>query len=290
MTLSALLLSLSLSAFAQDDDELLDAVAEEDSTEASVPTSLTEKKFFQRVQLGFSGTSAKYVNNSAMLADNVPAYEKYFLKGVSLGWIGDVKLTKKLPLYLELGGMFAWQMGSTNGVRDNKRSPSGEGVVNDFSYKVRALTLTIPISVNYQFKNVAGVEGLTVAPFAGVYGRINIIAKRKQTKTQTEYGRNDILGNEVVKGMTVTTEDKSLMKYYLDDGWMSSKKHVGKLLQVGAQVGANAYYKRYSFGLAYMYGITPFASHSSPKSANGTGCDMEITTRHNVEVNVGFIF
>ena len=47
LMLSALLLGLSVSAYAQDDDELLDATAEEETAEVSVPTNPTERRFFK---------------------------------------------------------------------------------------------------------------------------------------------------------------------------------------------------------------------------------------------------
>ena len=92
--LSALLLSLSVGAYAQDDDELLDAT-EEEAAEVSVPTNLTERRFFQRVQLGYTGTIAKYTNNNPKDGDIVTE-EKYFLSGLSLGWIGDLRLNQKI--------------------------------------------------------------------------------------------------------------------------------------------------------------------------------------------------
>ena len=80
---AAMLLSVSLGAFAQDDEEL-DAVAEDEVAEVVVPTNPSDGKFFHRVQLGFVGTNAKYINNCETRPARVPASEKYFLKGLSL--------------------------------------------------------------------------------------------------------------------------------------------------------------------------------------------------------------
>ena len=276
---AALLLSVSLGAFAQDDDETMDA-ASEDAAEVFVPSTPTEKKFFQRVQVGFVGTNAKYTNNNPEHQARVPESEKYFLKGVSLGWMGDLSIAKKFPLYLELGGTLDWRTGSCDPYYGNA-SYDGR-----FSSKVNAIALTIPVGVSYQFRNALGVEDLTLAPIAGVYGRFNLLAKRKLTNKET--GLSD---------------KRSLMKYTEDGGWMEGRKHTGKLLQFGAQVGVNAFYKNYSFGLAYMYDLTPFANHKSPLGltsketdqgghipSSGTGCDMKITTRHNFAVTFGYVF
>lgn len=301
-TMSAmLLLSLSLGAYAQD-DEMVDAVAEEEASEISVPTTPTEKKFFHRVQLGFTGTFAKYTNNSTKRRSSLPETEKYFLKGLNVGWVGDLHISKRLPLYLELGGTLTWQTGKSDDYSIRNRMTNGEGVVTNYAHKVHAFSFTIPVNVNYQFKNLAGVDGLTVAPMLGVYARFNILAKRKETKTVTEYGPS-VAGMDVVTDVTETTENKSLMKDDRKGGWMEGRPHSGHTLQAGAQVGVNVYYKRYSFSLAYMYDITPFARHSSPLGltseatdqggnlpSSGTGCDMKIKTNHNFAFTVGYIF
>lgn len=300
---AALLLSVSLSAFAQDDDDLLgDGAEEQETAEVAVPTEPTEAKFFHRVQIGFVGTSAKYTNNSETRQARVPASEKYFLKGLSLGWMGDLHIAKDMPLYLELGGSLAWETGSTDGEPEVNRGHLGDGFVTNSHYKVNAVSFTIPISASYQFRNIAGVDGLTLAPVAGLYARFNLLAKRKQTKTETEYGQS-VDGRDVITGTTVTVENKSLMEYVVDGGWMEGRSHTGKLVQVGAQLGVNAFYKHYSFGFAYMCDLTPFARHSSPLGlsskdngfggqiiSSGTGCDMKISTRHNFALTVGYVF
>lgn len=301
--LSAMLLSLSLGAYAQDDDELLEAAAGEDSTEVFVPSTPSEAKFFQRVQLGFAGMNAKYTNNSAQRSPTAPASEKYFLKGVTFGWMGDLSIAKRMPLYLELGAMMTYLSGSNDGYTINRRSQlNGDGAVISYEQSVKAFTLAIPVGVTYQFKNVAGVKDLTVAPLAGVYARFNLMAKRKETKTEIVYGES-VMGQDVVKEYNVTTQNKSLMKEERKGGWMEGRDHAGNLAQVGAQLGVNAFYKHYSFGFSYMYDITPFAKHSSPLGltsqstpqggnlpSSGTGCDMEISTRHNFAITVGYIF
>ena len=93
------------------------------------------------------------------------------------------------------------------------------------------------------------------------------------------------------------------MKSERDGGWMYGRLHTGKLAQFGVQVGVNAFYKRYSFGIAYMHDLTPFAGHTSSGQLTsketkeggylpsiGTNCDEKISTRHNFAINVGYIF
>lgn len=314
---AAMLLCLSLGAYAQDEDVNEEVGGEEEATEVFVPSTPTEKKFFQRVQLGFQGTIVKYTNFG-----HSPDYNNYFLKGFSLGWMGDAKIAKKYPIYFEIGANLAYHMGSSKGDTIVRYHPEGssEGDEHVFKYDVKAFTLTIPVSVSYQFRNALGIQDFTLAPYAGVYFRFNVMAKRKATDTFTEYVYNEDGSRQAVPGSTTKTHyTASLMS--TDEGpdqnnypeidpksrfcmkGISEKPHVGTLVQPGAQIGVNAFYKNFSLGLAYMYDLIPFAGHksskeltskSTPEGGNlpqiGTGCDMKISTAHNFLVTVGYVF
>ncbi len=299
LMLPALLLSLSLGVYAQDDDELLEATSEEEATEVSVPTHPWEKPIFHRVLLGFRGTSAKYSTITTSPGEGILGDESYFLSGISLGWMSDIVLTKNrnLPLYIEVGALFNYQTGHYDGY-----DGTGPTVKYKWHSRVYSFSMTIPINISYQFKDFRGVKGLTLAPYAGVYGRFNFVADRRLKKT-SEYYKHGLSGEEIYEGSDFSCETKSLMKSELNNGWTPKKTHTGKLLQLGAQVGVNAFYKRYSFGIQYMYEFLPFARHSSPNEISsspndvggktikvGTGCDMEISTAHNFAITVGYIF
>ena len=303
ITLSALLLGLSLGAFAQDEDELLGTAAEEDAAEeVFVPSTPIEKKFFQRVQLGYLGTIAKY-RNDGNHQPRVPDSEDYFLSGVGVGWIGDLSIAKKFPLYLELGGMLTYHTGRTKDNLVDQPATVG-GFRSNTHYRIQALSLTIPVTVTYQFREFMGVEDFTLAPVVGPYARFNIVANRWETKTTEDYIIHED-GTETVTGSTFSRTNKSLMEDNLNghNGWMEGRTHKGNLVQVGVLLGANAFYKNFSFGLAYMLDLTPFASHDSPTgmsyndTAQGgrvpipnTGCDMKATTTHNFALTFGYVF
>ena len=309
---AALLMSLSLNAFAQDEDALLDEVTDEESTEV-VASTPTDKKFFQRVQLGYTGTAVNFENkkpdeNTAVLS------EKYFLSGITFGWAGDLRIDKDNSLFLEVGANLGVHVGTSKDKNWNVHHDAY------YRYKVKAFTVEIPVSINKQFKDAFGVENLTLAPFAGFNFRFNVMAKRKATDTFTEYVYNEDGSRQAVPGSTTKTHyTASLMS--TDEGpdqnnypeidpksrfcmkGISEKPHVGTLVQPGAQIGVNAFYKNFSLGLAYMYDLIPFAGHksskeltskSTPEGGNlpqiGTGCDMKISTAHNFLVTVGYVF
>ncbi len=301
LMLPALLLSLSLGVYAQDDDELLEATSEEEATEVSVPTHPWEKPIFHRVLLGYSGTVAKYSNNSVQKSPTAPRSEKYFLSGLNVGYMADLRLMKTKPFYIEIGANLAYLTGRSSGdsiYSFHENMPKGEHT--ERHYRVHAFTLTIPINLTWQFRDFRGVEGLTLAPFAGVYGRFNIIADRRETAITTLYDDN---GKALPT--TVSRVNKSLLSDNANgrNGWMEGRQHTGKTFQVGAQLGVNAFYKKYSFGVAYMIDIMPFAQHTSDKGITykskdaggrdnvpGSGCDMKVSTMHNFAITLGYVF
>lgn len=306
LMLPALLLSLSLGAFAQDDDELLDVATEGETPEVFVPSHPWEKPIFHRVLLGYTGTFAKYTNDSPTRPQRVPFSEEYFLSGVNLGWMADIRLMKKNPFYIEVGTMLSYHTGrSKNDSLYVYHSIRGSGEEKTLHYRIHAFTLTVPVNLTYQFKDIANVQGLTLAPFAGAYARFNLIAHRTETVDVTTF-ENGNDGKGVPVGTFTTRQTKSLRVDNNNgrDGWMEGRSHIGKLVQIGVQGGVNAYYKRFSLGISYMYDILPFAEHSSPaeitykdKSAGegrdnqaGTGCDMKATTSHNFAITAGYFF
>ena len=118
-------------------------------------------------------------------------------------------------------------------------------------------------------------------------------------------GRYNADGSRVeIPGMTTETcYTASLMKVDEDKRAIIDKPHTGRLLQAGAQVGCNVYYKRYYAGVAYLHDLTPFSRHYSPAGltsepknvggftqSSGTNCDMEISTRHNFSITLGYVF
>ena len=296
---AAMLLCLSLGAYAQDEDLTEETSGEEEATEVFVPGTPSEKKFFQRVQFGFTGTNVKYTNFGLS-----PDYNNYFLKGVSLGWIGDLQIAKKMPIYFEIGATFTYHTGRSKG--DSiyiYHSNLGDGEETSRHYRIQAFSVTIPVNVSYQFRNVLGVEDFTLAPYAGVYFRFNVVCNRWETTSFQEYVKGNEGKGVAVGEPVVSRVNKSLMSDERNGGWWQHKPHVGTLVQPGAQVGVNAFYKNFSFGLAYMYDLIPFAGHkSSPvltaKVTNeggrlpniGTNCNEKVSTSHNFSVTVGYVF
>ena len=292
---AALLMCLSLGVYAQDED--LEAVAEEEETvEVEVPSTPTDRKTFQRVQLGYMGTMVKYTNFGES-----PDYNNYFLNGISLGWMGDLRIAKKIGLFLELGANFAYHTGKSKDKRWNVHEDEY------YNYKVNAFTITIPVSINKQFKDAFGVKDLTLAPFAGLYFRFNVMAKRKATAHQLD-GTIPVTntGEKKIYTASLMKTDRGPEDFGESTPYMTAfdrKLHVGKLLQPGVQLGVNAYYNRYYCGIAYMRDLTPFAGHkSSPELTTketkeggllpniGTDCDEKVSTANNFMVTVGYVF
>ena len=292
---AALLMCLSLGVYAQDED--LEAVADEEETvEVEVPSTPADRKTFQRVQLGYMGTKVKYTNFGETYD-----YNNYFLSGFTFGWMGDLRIAKKIDLFLELGANLGYHAGKSKDKRWNVHEDEY------YQYKVNAFTLTIPVSINKQFKGVFGVEDLTLAPFAGMYFRFNVMAKRKATAHQLD-GSIPVTnkGEEKIYTASLMKTDRGPEDFGESTPYMTAfdhKLHVGKLLQPGVQFGVNAFYKNYSFGFAYMLDIRSFACHkSSPELTTketkeggmlpniGTNCDEKVSTTNNFMFTVGYVF
>ncbi len=293
---AALLLCLSLGVYAQDEDLSEDAVAEDETAEVVVPSTPTDKKTFHRVQLGYTGTIVKYTNFG-----NSPDYNNYFLNGIGVGWMGDLRIAKKIDLFLELGANFTYHMGNSKDKRWNVHHDEY------YQYKVNAFTVSIPVNINKQFKNAFGVKDLTLAPFVGLNFRFNVMAKRKATAHMQDGTIPMSIGNEKkVYTASLMKVDRGPEDFGESTPYMTAfdkKLHVGKLLQPGAQIGVNAYYNHYYLGVSYMYDLVPFSKHkSSPELTTretpeggllpniGTNCNEKVTTSHNFALTVGYVF
>lgn len=307
------MLSMCLGAFAQDlDFEEADEIEATDSAVVADFAASGAPSFFHRVQVGFTGTMVEFTKFR-----NSPDYNNYFLKGVSVGWQGDFRLPKKAPWYLGIGATFTYHTGLSKGDSiyeyHNSRFgtdadgqvillPGGDGEKIIRNYRIHAFSITIPVTVSYQFRDFCGVKDLAIAPFVGPYMRFNVMVKRTEMADITTFGESDDgLGQPI--GHTSTKVTKSLMSDEKNGGWWKHKTHVGNLLQCGAQAGFNIFYKHYSFGAAFMYDFMPFAGHhSSPALTHkatdqggslpfiGTNCDEKTSTAYNFAITFGYVF
>lgn len=86
--------------------------------------------------------------------------------GYALGWTGGYSITKKAPLYLEAGLNLKY-----NSKSKNLGSYDGEA-------EFKALCLSVPVSISYKY-DIPNVDGLSIAPYAGLHLNGNIIGEMK---------------------------------------------------------------------------------------------------------------
>ena len=102
--------------------------------------------------------------------------------------MGDFKIAKKYPIYFEIGAMFTYHTGRSKGdsiyTYHNEPGSSGEGEYTKRHYRIQAFSVTVPVSVSYQFRNAFNVEDLTLAPYAGLYFRFNAVRFNRSSMTQ----------------------------------------------------------------------------------------------------------
>lgn len=139
--------------------------------------------------------------------------------GFTFGYLHGFSLSKKVPLFLEVGGRVNYSF---------KKETSGEDEydVKD-TYKYSHLNVAVPVNLAYRytFKN-----GMSLAPYFGITFKTNILAKIKE-----DY--------------TYQGETESSTTNCLDDDDMDGEAF--KRFQVGWQVGTGLTYKSYYFGVHY---------------------------------------
>lgn len=171
--------------------------------------------------------------------DDAPDDEKF--KGFEVGYIHGFNLTKKLPLFLELGGQIQY--------RSYKDSWSGEIYYEgyyfdtDITYKEKLLSINIPVNLTYRL-NIN--KDFAISPFFGFDFRINVIGKRP---------------------ITVEVEGESADEdYNLFDEDEMGKDNTWKRFQAGWHIGVNLDWKALHVGVAYGTDMNEIAEKTKFKT------------------------
>lgn len=85
--------------------------------------------------------------------------DKKAIPGVSIGYLGGISLSSKLPFFVEIGGNLNFNNGK-----------------HDKVYKSKIQTLSISVPVNFAYK-LTFRPGVYVEPYAGISGKINILGR-----------------------------------------------------------------------------------------------------------------
>lgn len=209
--------------------------------ESSNSILVKDCKGYNRISLGYMGSSYKYSVGGYNLGSMEEAGLPDGIKGVDFGYTRGVSLSKRLPFFLEIGGQINYGTNKLEGYEDE------DSYYTDL-YETRhhSLAVSLPISLTYKlsFQN-----GMYIAPYAGMHFDVGILLMDKVSGLETVhygYGYDDY---------------SDTYSYYSEEDMAGDDGEEGmntfNRFQLGWQVGVNIGYKRFNLGLAYKSCITP---------------------------------
>ena len=185
------------------------------------------------------------------------------LKGIDLTYLHGIPVSKKLPMFVEVGGRFTFTT--------NKDSDKGSYDGYKYEESVRSNLMSLSVPVNFTYKHTFS-NGLYLAPYVGIHFRLNLIA---QEKWETEYDGESEDG----------TANYFKADDYDDDAAFGDNEDTWKRFQFGGQVGLNIGYKALNLGIGYYF-ASPIYKYEDDYSSK---YDFKIKTG-SLALTLGFNF
>lgn len=183
-----------------------------------------------------------YIGYTPIMATDDDMWDDTF-HGLNVGYTKGLSLNGNVPLYLEVGA----------NVQFNMYSEEEYDYAHDLT--MTFLQAQIPVNVTYLFP--LGDSGITLAPYAGLSAKFNILGKQKL--------ENPDNGN--------SHEVDFFSKDDLGD-------HTAKRFQVGMQLGANIIFgEKLNLGIGYQRDLTSYMEY-----------DHEKLMFHGIVATIGFNF
>lgn len=183
-----------------------------------------------------------YIGYTPIMATDDDIWDDTF-HGLNVGYTKGLSLNGNVPLYLEVGA----------NVQFNMYSEEEYDYAHDLT--MTFLQAQIPVNVTYLFP--LGDSGITLAPYAGLSAKFNILGKQKL--------ENPDNGN--------SHEVDFFSKDDLGD-------HTAKRFQVGMQLGANIIFgEKLNLGIGYQRDLTSYMEY-----------DHEKLMFHGIVATIGFNF
>lgn len=183
-----------------------------------------------------------YIGYTPIMATDDDMWDDTF-HGLNVGYTKGLSLNGNVPLYLEVGA----------NVQFNMYSEEEYDYAHDLT--MTFLQAQIPVNVTYLFP--LGDSGISLAPYAGLSAKFNILGKQKL--------ENPDNGN--------SHEVDFFSKDDLGD-------HTAKRFQVGMQLGANITFgEKLNLGIGYQRDLTSYMEY-----------DHEKLMFHGIVATIGFNF
>lgn len=116
--------------------------------------------------------------------------ENSSINALSLGYAYYMPLSESIPLYLDFGAAVQWFFKSKE-----YKDYFYDEEINE-KVKTNLISVKIPINVSYA---IPVSDAFCIAPYAGIYGRVNIIGKEKAGDESADMFSKDDYGDAVAK-------------------------------------------------------------------------------------------
>lgn len=203
---------------------------------------IKDTKSYSGIYIGYNPTTISY---------DVKGVDNTTLNGFTFGYTKGISLSKKLPIFLELGARFNFGFKSENLSDEDDDDYYSTRLSYDYddyydedeeeTCKTTTASLVVPINVAYKLTFAGG--DFSVSPFLGITLKGNILGKEKY-----EYG-----------------DEKETIDFF-DKKDMEGKEYTWNRFQAGWQIGANLDYKALSLGFHYGSDFNEIAKKTNTKN------------------------
>ncbi len=138
-----------------------------------------DNEAFSTLYVQFNPSTIKTKSHGSSDSESCTAFSLGYSYALPLG---------DIPLYLEFGGAVQWFFKSTD---YTDYDPYSGATINE-KQKFNMIALKIPVNVMYSF-NVS--ESFSIQPYAGIYARVNILAKTKVGDESADMFSKDDMGD-----------------------------------------------------------------------------------------------
>ena len=198
-----------------------------------------EQKDYNRVGISYNYTNASF-NAIAKMA--LP-FDGVGLNGVGVDYIHGFSLSSKLPMYIETGINYSYNLGSKDVVYEDE---------DPAKYEAKFQGMNFQIPVNYVYRYAIN-DNMTLAPYVGLNFKLHLTAKAKSKYVDPDDSAND------EESEWFNLFDKADMSEAFED-------EVDKTLnrfQMGWHVGVGFQYKPFYVALQYGTDFLPLFSQDT---------------------------
>ena len=214
---------------------------------------------YNRVGLSYNYDHYRY--NKNFYGNDKDRDPSFSSNGGGLNYVHGFRLTRSLPMYIEVGGDINF------GFKSETRTEHLTSIIASTKYQFQNINLTVPVNFAWKF-NVG--KDFYITPYIGINGKFNFVTRERKG---------------VVNGKVIWEDWKNILKK--DKGNGIRKEDTWRIFQLGGQIGATFGWKHVSLGLQYGGDFIPAYSVIVRQGEFSTRYAVDIT---NLKVTLGYNF